>query len=64
MSIRTLVEFNHDFIRELEEEPERACEEILAALRDPHSRRLHYSNLFRVKHSRHHSEDCPIEGQV
>lgn len=63
MSIRTLVEFNHDYIRELEENPERVCEDILAMLRDP-SRQMHNTNFIRKKYQRHHSEDCPVEGNV
>ena len=66
MSIRTLIEFNHDHaVHELETNPEQAVADLLTILRDYHGsyeNRL-YSNSFKAKHQRHHSDDCPVDGQ-
>lgn len=66
MSIRTLIEFNHDHaIHELETNPDQAVADLLAILRDYHTayaERL-YSHAFKAKHQRHHSVDCPVDGQ-
>ena len=66
MSIRTLIEFNHDHaVHELETNPDRAVADLLKILRDYTTARRDsiYSNSFKAKHQRHHSDDCPIDGQ-
>lgn len=67
MSIRTLIEFNHDHaVHELETNPERAVADLLTILREYHDARskgVPYSNSFTAKHQRHHSDDCPVDGQ-
>ncbi len=66
MSIRTLIEFNHDHaIHQLETDPEQAVADLLTILRDYHNayENRMYGNSFKAKYQRHHSDDCPVDGQ-
>lgn len=63
MSIRTLVEFNHDYIRELEENPDQVVKDLLQILLHNTMNPLCKpdSQLMKLKWSRHHSDDCPTD---
>lgn len=60
MSIRTLIEFNHDYIRDIEKNPDQFLEDIMTALREG-SFANDNQQTFKVKWTRHHSDTCPVE---
>lgn len=62
MSQRTIIEINHDFWRDLEEDPE-AMERILKLIQNSYSRddRSPPVSGVRVLGTRHHSETLKLE---
>ncbi len=67
MSIRTLIEVNHDYLHEIEDDSEEFVTELLKALRDglnpfsDDSGSFFRGRSFTIKWSRHHSDECPVD---
>jgi hypothetical protein len=66
MSNRTLVEFNHDYSKEIRENVAEIMADLDGYLRALGAERFNAKwahHGVRIKHTRHHSEPCPTEAK-
>ncbi len=75
MSIRTLVEINHDRLGDIEADPQEFVKRLTRAIQagglyaDAHDRGARVTDAHarlwmagaKIKHQRHHTNDCPTE---